>query len=207
MVAERFARSAGDPVVTLGRRAPELSRGARMAPVQEATDDETANWRIRPAVETDVEAIDRLVHALATYEREPDAVEATPDHFREALFGPDPRVHAHVAEVQVGSTWEVVGTAVWFVTFSTWKGRHGLWLEDLFVLPEHRRLGLGRALLATLAGICEERGWPRFEWWVLDWNEPAHRFYQSLGAHPEDGWTTWRLDGDELRAVATDPPS
>ncbi|HEX2574881.1 MAG TPA: GNAT family N-acetyltransferase, partial [Aquihabitans sp.] len=147
-----------------------------------------------------------LVHELATYEREPDAVEGSADDFRTALFGPDPRVHALVAEVEEGGAWHVAGMAVWFVTFSTWKGRHGLWLEDLFVRPEHRRLGLGRALLAELAAICDERGWPRFEWWVLDWNEPAHRFYESLGARPQDGWTTWRLDGDPLRALADGAP-
>ena len=162
------------------------------------SDDETA-WRIRSAVAADVEAILGLVQALADYEREPEAAEATPDQFREALFGPDPRVHAHVAEIrEADGTWVVVGMAVWFVTFSTWKGRHGLWLEDLFVVPEHRRLGLGRGLLATLAAICRDRGWPRFEWWVLDWNEPAHRFYESLGAVPEGEWTTWRLDGNAL---------
>ncbi len=156
-------------------------------------------WRIRPAEAHDVAAIVDLVQALADYEREPDAAEATADDFQVALFGPDPRVHAHVAEVQdVDGGWSVAGMAIWFVTFSTWKGRHGLWLEDLFVVPEYRRLGLGRALLATLAGVCQERGWPRFEWWVLDWNEPAHRFYESLGAVPEAEWTTWRLDREAL---------
>ncbi len=175
----------------------------------------TTEWRVRAAEEHDVTAIDALVRELAVYEREPDAVEATEDDFRAALFGPDPRVHAHVAEVRsVGADgasggWEVAGIAVWFVTFSTWKGRHGLWLEDLFVRPEHRRLGLGRALLAELAGECERRGWPRFEWWVLDWNEPAHRFYESLGAVPQDEWTVWRTDGDALTALAatTGPPT
>lgn len=157
---------------------------------------------MRPAEPDDVGGIVGLVQALADYEREPDAAEATPSQFDDALFGTDPRVHALVAEVEVDGAWELAGMAIWFVTFSTWKGRHGLWLEDLFVVPEHRRLGLGRALLATLAGICTERGWPRFEWWVLDWNEPAHRFYESLGARPEDDWTTWRLDGDALGRLA-----
>lgn len=178
--------------------------------VEHPTDRTT--WRIRPADAGDVDAIDRLVRALADYEREPEAVEATPDDLRAALFGPDPRVHAHVAEVRAAgggaeregdeAAWEVVGMAVWYVTFSTWKGRHGLWLEDLFVAPEHRRLGLGRALLATLAAVCEDRGWPRFEWWVLDWNEPAHRFYESLGAAAQDDWTTWRVDGTALGTLA-----
>jgi len=160
--------------------------------------------RIRPAEPGDVEAIAVLVHRLAVYEREPDAAEAGPDDFAAALFGPEPKVFAHIAEVDGGGGWEVAGMAVWFVTFSTWKGRHGLWLEDLFVVPEHRRLGLGRALLATLARVCEERGWPRFEWWVLDWNDPAHRFYESIGARPEDEWTTWRLDGSALASLAAD---
>ncbi len=162
----------------------------------------SSRWRIRPAEPRDLGAIVSLVQALADYEREPDAVEATVEDFRMALFGSEPRVHAHVAEVEHRGDWQVAGMAIWFVTFSTWKGRHGLWLEDLFVLPEHRRLGLGRALLATLAGICAEQGWPRFEWWVLDWNEPAHGFYRSLGARPEDEWTTWRLDGTALQALA-----
>lgn len=164
---------------------------------------EDVGWRVRGAEPGDVGAIHELVLALADYEREPDAVEATPDDFQAALFGPDPRVHAHVAEVRLGERWEVAGIAVWFVTFSTWKGRHGLWLEDLFVRPEHRRLGLGRALLAELASVCVERGWPRFEWWVLDWNEPAHRFYESLGARPQDDWTTWRVEGDDLTELGS----
>lgn len=147
-----------------------------------------------------------MVQELAAYEREPDAAQATAEDFHLALFGSDPRVHAHVAEVAVEDGWEVAGVVVWFVSFSTWTGRHGLWLEDLFVRPAHRRLGLGRALLAALAGVCEDRGWTRFEWWVLDWNEPAHAFYRSLGAVAQDEWTTWRLDGAELAALAGDRP-
>ncbi len=154
-------------------------------------------WRIRPAVPGDEAALDSLVRALAAYEREPDAVEGTAADLGAALFGPSPRVHAHVAEVDVDGRPTVVGTAIWFVTFSTWKARHGIWLEDLFVLPEHRRLGLGRALLAALADRCRAEGWARLEWWVLDWNEPAHAFYRSLGAQPQDDWTTWRLDPHE----------
>ena len=178
-----------------------------------STDAGTPATRIRPAEPRDVDAIDALVRALAAYEREPDAVEGTPADLHAALFGPDPRVHAHVAEVQVDTDdpqdpegWIVAGVAVWFVTFSTWKGRHGLWLEDLFVLPEHRRHGLGRSLLATLADVCHQNGWPRFEWWVLDWNEPAHGFYRSLGAVPQDDWTLWRVDGAALAELADGPP-
>lgn len=155
---------------------------------------------MRAATRGDVATIDRLIRELAVYEREPEAVEASADDLDTALFGPDPRLFAHVAEVDDGDTGdaEVAGMALWFVTYSTWRGRHGIWLEDLFVEPQHRGLGLGRALLATLAATCAERGWARLEWSVLDWNEPARAFYRSLGAAPQDDWTTWRLDGDAL---------
>ena len=156
------------------------------------------SWRIRPAEPEDVPALHVLIEELARYEREPDAVEATSDDLTEALFGPDPRVHAQVAVVQAGAGEEVAGMAVWFVTYSTWRGRHGIWLEDLFVHPDHRRLGLGRALLASLAAIGVQAGHGRLEWAVLDWNEPAHAFYRSLGAAPQDEWTTWRLHGPAL---------
>lgn len=160
--------------------------------------------RVRPAEERDVPAIDRLVRELAEYEREPDAVQAVPDDFTRALFCAHPRVHCHVAEVRDGAgPWEVVGMALWYVTFSTWRGRHGIWLEDLFVRPEHRGLGLGRALLRTLAAECTARGYARLEWWVLDWNSPAHAFYRSVGATPEEDWTVWRLDGAHLSALGT----
>jgi GNAT superfamily N-acetyltransferase len=159
------------------------------------------SWRIRAARPDDVPAVLGLIHELAAYEREPDAVQATEDDLRTALFGADPRVHCLVAEVDTGMGPTVAGMAIWFVTFSTWRGRHGIWLEDLFVRPEHRRLGLGRALLAELAGLCVERGYPRLEWWVLDWNEPAHGFYASLGALPQDDWTVWRVDDQALRRL------
>jgi GNAT superfamily N-acetyltransferase len=160
------------------------------------------SWRVRPAVPDDVPAIDALVRELAIYEKEPDAVQAVPEDFERSLFGPDPRVHCHVAEVtSADGRPEVFGMALWYVTFSTWRGRHGIWLEDLFVRPEHRGLGAGRALLQTLAAECTARGYARLEWWVLDWNEPAHGFYRSIGAHAEDEWTVWRLDGDELAAL------
>lgn len=161
-------------------------------------------WSIRRAEPGDVPAILDLVQALAVYEREPDAVHATEVDFHTALFGPEPRVFAHVVELLGPNGPVIAGMALWFVTFSTWTGKHGLWLEDLFVLPEHRRLGIGRALLETLAGICRNEGWSRFEWWVLDWNTPAHRFYESLGAVPLDEWTVWRTDGDALRRLGVD---
>jgi GNAT superfamily N-acetyltransferase len=153
---------------------------------------------IRAAAPTDVPVIRQLVQELADYEREPDAVEATEADLHDALFGADPAAGALVAELDG----EVVGFALWYRTFSTWKGKPGLWLEDLFVRPRARGTGLGKALLVELAKICVERGWPRFEWWVLDWNEPAHGFYRTLGGRPEDAWTVWRVDGGALHALA-----
>lgn len=144
---------------------------------------------IRPAVPEDVPAVVSLIRELALYERAPESAVATPELLTAALFGPSPAVYCHVAEVEG----EVVGMALWFLNFSTWLGRHGIYLEDLFVQPAHRGLGLGRALLETLVGIARERGYGRVEWVVLDWNEPAHAFYRSLGAEPLDDWTVWRL--------------
>jgi len=158
-------------------------------------------FSIREATVDDVEDIARLVRELALYEKAPEAVTATPDHFREALFPGEasPAAYAHVAE-RHGA---VVGMAVWFVSFSTWTGRHGLWLEDLFVDPTQRGFGIGRALLARLAAICTERGWTRLEWVVLDWNSPAIEFYRSLGATALDDWTTYRVSGAALRDLTT----
>jgi len=154
---------------------------------------------IRPATVDDIPVVVRLVHELATYEREPDAVVATEEHFRTALFGPDPRVHCLVAE----DAGEPVGFAIWFVSFSTWLGTHGIYLEDLFVRPVARGGGHGRALLTELARIAVERGYGRVEWAVLDWNVDAQGFYRSLGAAPQDEWTTWRLTGDSLRQLVS----
>ncbi len=155
---------------------------------------------VREAVPGDVPHILRLVRDLAEYERELDQVVATEDDFRDLLFPDDghPTVFGHVAEVDG----EVVGMAVWFLSFSTWTGRKGIWLEDLYVMPEHRGSGLGRELLATLARLCRERGYTRLEWWVLDWNEPSIGFYRSLGADACDEFTTYRMDGDALAALA-----
>ena len=154
---------------------------------------------IRPADPADVHVILELVHELAVYEREPDAVEATEQMLHAALFGPTPAASCHVALDEDG---RVVGFALWYVTFSTWKGLPGLWLEDLFVRPSARGRGLGKALLQELAAVCVERGYPRFEWWVLDWNAPAIGFYRSLGAVPQDEWTTFRVDGEALAELA-----
>jgi GNAT superfamily N-acetyltransferase len=153
---------------------------------------------IRAATAADVPAIHELIVELATYEREPDAVEASAETLRAALFGADPLVHALVAEHEGA----VVGCAVWFVNFSTWTGRHGIYLEDLVVSQAFRRFGYGRGLLARLAALCVERGYRRLEWSVLDWNEPALGFYRALGAEAMTGWTVHRVSGDALSAVA-----
>ncbi len=158
---------------------------------------------IRPAESADVPVLLQLVRELAEYEREPDAVEATEDMLAEALFGPAPTASCHVA-LDTGG--DVVGFALWYVTFSTWTGRPGMWLEDLFVRPQARGTGLGKALLQALADVCVDRGWTRFEWWVLDWNEPARGFYRSLGAVAQEEWTTFRVDGEALRALAAGIP-
>ncbi len=153
---------------------------------------------IRPAQPDDIPAIYQLIRELGEYERSLDEVTGTEDDLRRALFAARPAVFAHVAE-QDG---RVAGFALWFVNYSTWLGRHGIYLEDLYVTPELRGRGLGRALLAELAAICVRRGYGRLEWWVLDWNEPARGFYAALGATPMDEWTVHRLTGQALRQLA-----
>jgi GNAT superfamily N-acetyltransferase len=154
--------------------------------------------RIRRIVPSDVERVVTLVHELADYEKAPQECHLTEEQLRVALFGPSPALFGHVAELDG----EVVGFALWFLSFSTWRGVHGIYLEDLFVRPACRGSGLGRALLTALARECVERGYERFEWSVLDWNAPAIGFYESLGATPVDGWTRYRLADDALTALA-----
>jgi len=153
---------------------------------------------IRPARRSDAADIHRLVRELADYERSAEQVVASEDDLRRALFGEQPAVFALVAEHE-GS---VAGFALWFLNYSTWTGRHGIYLEDLYVTPVLRGHGYGRALLAELAGICVERGYGRLEWSVLDWNAPAIGFYASLGAVSMDEWTVNRLTGPALLALA-----
>lgn len=152
---------------------------------------------IRSATPQDVPHIHRLMRELAEYERSLAEVTATEDDLRRALFADQPAIFAHVAEHE-GS---VAGFALWFLNYSTWLGRHGIYLEDLYVTPAVRGTGLGRALLAELARICVQRGYGRLEWWVLDWNAPSIGFYKSLGARPMDEWTVMRVDGDALVAL------
>ena len=142
----------------------------------------------------------RLVRDLAEYEKALHEVDLTEEQLRAALFPTEaaPALFAHVAE----HDGEVVGMAVWFLSYSTWTGTHGIWLEDLYVDPRHRGRGLGQELLRTLARVCVDRGYHRLEWWVLDWNAPSIGFYESIGARPEEEWTRYRLAGDALAARA-----
>jgi GNAT superfamily N-acetyltransferase len=158
----------------------------------------TDNFAIRAATVGDVPVILELIRALATYERAPNEVTATEQGLVEVLFGEKP-----AAEVLLAFENETaIGFAVFFHNFSTWLGRPGLYLEDLFVKPEHRGKGYGRALLIHLAKIARERGYGRMEWAVLDWNEPAIEFYRQLGAKPMDEWTVFRLNRDGIAKLA-----
>jgi GNAT superfamily N-acetyltransferase len=154
---------------------------------------------LRPALRGDEDGILAAIRALAEYEREPDAVENTAADIAARLFGDHPQAFAHVVEREG----VIVGIAVWFLTYSTWTGRHGVWLEDLFVDEAHRGRGYGKALIAALAAIAVERGYPRLEWTVLDWNAPSIAFYRSLAAVPMEEWTTQRLTGDAVTALAS----
>ncbi|HST46628.1 MAG TPA: GNAT family N-acetyltransferase [Jatrophihabitans sp.] len=153
---------------------------------------------IRRVREADVAAVVGLVYELAEYERLSAECRLTPDQLHQALFGPAPALFGHVAEV-AGT---VAGYALWFLNYSTWKGSHGIYLLDLYVQPGHRGSGLGRGLLAALAEESCRRGLTGVEWEVLDWNTPAIGFYRALGAEPDEGWTTYRLTGHALSALA-----
>jgi GNAT superfamily N-acetyltransferase len=157
---------------------------------------------IRRIRESDVDTVVELVHDLAAYEKAPKECRLTPERLHAALFGPQPAVFGHVAE----SGAEVVGFMLWFLNFSTWRGVHGIYLEDLYIRPELRGSGLGKALLATLARECVANGYARLEWSVLDWN-PATGFYRSLGATPMDEWTVYRLTDSALDSLATQAPA
>ena len=152
---------------------------------------------IRPARPGDEGDILRLIRALAAYEREPDAVEATAEGLRAHLFADDPRVFAHVAE-QDG---RIVAIAVWFLNFSTWTGRHGIYLEDLFVDPDVRGGGIADGLFRALAAEARARDCARIDWAVLDWNDLAKGFYRRIGGRRNETWEAWRLDGDALAAL------
>lgn len=156
--------------------------------------------RVRRVEESDVDSVVGLVHGLADYERAPQECHLTADQLQAALFCAQPALFGHVAEVDG----QVVGIALWFLNFSTWRGVHGIYLEDLYVRPNYRGRGLGKELLTAVAGECVDRGYGRLEWLVLDWNEPAIGFYKSLGAISMDEWTVFRLTDDALLAAGNE---
>ena len=153
---------------------------------------------VRPIRPDDVPAVVGLVRELADYERALSEVHLTEEQLRASLFGDSPALFGHVAE----DDGAVVGVALWFLNFSTWRGTHGIYLEDLYVQPGHRGRGLGRELLRTLAAVCVERGYSRLEWSVLDWNTPSIEFYEAAGAVPMDEWTVFRLTDEALTGLA-----
>lgn len=159
--------------------------------------DAAAILRLRAATAADLPQVRAFILQLAEYERLAHEVRASEDDLRRHLFGPQPAAEVVLAE------WNQrpAGFALWFPTFSTFVGRPGIWLEDLFVTPELRGQGIGRALLAELARIAIARDYARVDWAVLDWNEPAKSFYTRLGARPLDDWRTWRLTGEALAAL------
>ena len=153
---------------------------------------------IRNAVKDDVPQILQLIKDLAEYEKAPLEAKATLEQIEESLFSGDPHAFCHVVEVD-GT---VVGISIWFLNYSTWLGKPGIYLEDLYIDPAYRGKGFGLALLKELARICVARNYERLQWWVLDWNEPSIEFYKSLGAEAMDEWTVYRVSGDALKNLA-----
>ena len=154
---------------------------------------------IRYARKEDAPRIHALIKDLAVYEKAADEAKATIEQIEETIFGEKPHAFCHVAEVDG----EVVGISIWFLNYSTWLGKPGIYLEDLYVDPAHRGKGLGLALLKELGAICIERGYERLQWWVLDWNEPSIEFYKSLDAVPMDEWTIYRVTGEALKKLGS----
>jgi GNAT superfamily N-acetyltransferase len=168
----------------------------------------TTSGTIRRARPEDVPQILAMVRELAEFERAADHAIATEEALQRALFGEHPAVFAHVVEMPDPEHPErnLAGFAIWFLNFSTWLGVHGIYLEDLYVRPQFRGQGHGKALLATLAKECVDKGYGRFEWWVLDWNESALEVYRSIGAIPMDEWTVQRVTGQALHDLAAQEP-
>ena len=150
---------------------------------------------IRPAKIQEVGEVLQLIQDLATYERAPEQVEARQEDLLNTIFARDPRVFCDLVEVDG----QIAGMAIWFLSYSTWQAKHGIYLEDLFIKPEYRGRGYGKTLLKHLAKICDEKGYGRLQWWVLDWNSPAIEFYKSLGAEAMDEWTVYRTSGKALK--------
>jgi len=157
--------------------------------------------KIRAATIQEVPIILNLIKDLAEYEKAPDEVEANESDLVATIFAENPKVFCDVVDVDG----EIVGMAIWFLNYSTWQGKHGIYLEDLFIKPEFRGRGYGKALLQHLAAICNGRGYGRFQWWVLDWNSPAIEFYRSLGAEAMSEWTVYRVSGVPLRRLSELP--
>ncbi|MFC4609271.1 GNAT family N-acetyltransferase [Streptomyces maoxianensis] len=155
---------------------------------------------IRHATPADVLEIHRMIRELAEYEKALEEAGASEEQLHEALFGERPAAFAHIAETADG---EVAGFSLWFLNFSTWRGVHGIFLEDLYVRPGLRGGGYGKALLVELARICVERGYERLEWSVLNWNTPSIDFYRALGAKPQDEWTVYRLTDEVLTELGS----
>jgi GNAT superfamily N-acetyltransferase len=156
--------------------------------------------RLRAARVEDVPVILAFIRELADFEREPDAAKMTAEQLREALFGAHPKAEALLAEGEAGAA----GFAIWFESFNSWTGMPSLYLEDVYVRAEARGQGIGKAIFAHLAKLAVARGYQRFEWSVLNWNEPAIKFYEGLGAQAQSDWTKYRLSGDALIAAASD---
>lgn len=156
---------------------------------------------IRAATPADIATIHHFVRELAAFEQAPDAVESTGEMLHEALFGKDPAAEALIA-ARDDMSGEAIGFAIFYRTFSTWTGKRGIWLDDLYITPDARGSGAGAALLKAIAGIAIDRGYARFEWWVLDWNTPAIDFYRAKGAVAQDEWTVQRVSGEALLALA-----
>jgi GNAT superfamily N-acetyltransferase len=160
------------------------------------------SWQmnIRPAKTSDIDEILALIYELALYEKASEEAKASKSQIMESFFSDNPKVFCEIVEVDG----EIAGLAIWFLNYSTWQGKHGIYLEDLFVRPQFRGRGIGKALLKHLAQICVDRGYGRFQWWVLDWNEPSIEFYRALGAVSMDEWTVYRVTGDALTELAAD---
>ncbi len=151
--------------------------------------------KIRPAKSEEVGEVLQLIQDLATYEKAPDQVEASRDDLLNTIFAKEPKVFCDLVEVDG----QIAGMAIWFLNYSTWQAKHGIYLEDLYIKPEFRARGYGKALLKHLAQICDKQGYGRLQWWVLDWNSPAIEFYRSFGAEAMDEWTVYRTSGQALK--------
>jgi len=151
--------------------------------------------KIRPAKREEVGEVLQLIQDLATYEKAPDQVEASKDDLLNTIFTKEPRVFCDLVEVDG----QIAGMAIWFLNYSTWQAKHGIYLEDLYIKPEFRARGYGKALRKHLAQICDKEGYGRLQWWVLDWNSTAIEFYKSFGAEAMDEWTVYRTSGQALK--------